>query len=39
VLGWVFFRADDLTSGLRFLAAMAGMNGLGSPPPGKAPAT
>ena len=29
----IFFRADDLTSGVRFLAAMAGLNGLGSPLP------
>ena len=33
VVGWVFFRAEDLTSGVRFLAAMAGLNGLGSPLP------
>ena len=29
----MFFRADDLTSGVRFLAAMAGLNGLGAPLP------
>src|SRR5260370_37112137 len=33
VVGWVFFRADDLTSGVRFLAAMAGLHRLLRPLP------
>jgi alginate O-acetyltransferase complex protein AlgI len=33
VIGWVFFRATDITSALLMLKSMAGMNGLGATTP------